>query len=260
MTIIYNWGGGGGVDIIQMHFHLYLQPNKMGLTKLKLASHKRCTYSKKRTLPGLQGTTPAKHIKGLYVFQDQKTTPKRRRKQLFGGFTDDNVEVPLSYSPKTCKSHVRWFISKHRTIPEQHRSKLWRSSGIIGQQCAGGLLAETLPIISKSNIAFRVCVDVVRFLTCADARTFRYQEETLLWWYVMWKFGGERVLRTCGGMKLMGACLETDGRETAISPSAAHINFIVSSTCLHMFSTPALPRFSTWNTTRGGFPTGTELF
>ena len=29
----------------------------------------------------------------------------RTRKQLFGGFTDDNVEVPLSYSPKACKSH-----------------------------------------------------------------------------------------------------------------------------------------------------------
>ena len=59
---------------------------------------------------------------------------------------------------------------------------------------------------------------------------FRYQEETLLWWYVMWKkIGGEGVLRTCGGMKLMGACLETDGRETALSPSAAHINFIVPS-------------------------------
>ena len=27
------------------------------------------------------------------------------RKQLFGGFTDDNVAVPLSYRPKTCKSH-----------------------------------------------------------------------------------------------------------------------------------------------------------
>ena len=34
-----------------------------------------------------------------------KQTPKHTRKQLFGGFTDDNVEVPLSYSPKTCKSH-----------------------------------------------------------------------------------------------------------------------------------------------------------
>ena len=27
----------------------------------------------------------------------------------------------------------------------------------------------------------------------------------------------------------MGACLETDGRETSLSPSAAHINFIVPS-------------------------------
>ena len=45
----------------------------------------------------------------------------------------------------------------------------------------------------------------------------------------MWKFGGERVLRTCGGMKLIRACLETDGRETTLSPSAAHINFIVPS-------------------------------
>ena len=27
----------------------------------------------------------------------------------------------------------------------------------------------------------------------------------------------------------MDACLETDGRETALSPSAAHINFIVPS-------------------------------
>ena len=59
--------------------------------------------------------TSQAHQKCAYVFQDQKTahttliyqkqTPKRRRKQLFGGFTDDNVEVPLSYSPKTCKSH-----------------------------------------------------------------------------------------------------------------------------------------------------------
>ena len=106
-----------------MHFHLYLQPNKMGMTKLKLAAHKRCTYSKKRTLPGLQRTTPAKHIKSLHMSSKtkrqptthssikksstaaRKQTPERRRKQLFGGFTHDNVEVPLSYSPKTCKSH-----------------------------------------------------------------------------------------------------------------------------------------------------------
>ena len=88
-------------------------------------------------------------------------------------------------------------------------------------------ISVTNGLLPLSNIAFRV--DVVRFLTCADDRTFRYQEETLLWWYVMWKIGGERVLRTCGGMQLMGACLETDGRETALSPSAAHINFIVPS-------------------------------
>ena len=77
-------------------------------------------------------------------------------------------------------------------------------------------ISVTNGLLPLSNIAFRVCVDVVRFLTCADARTFRYQEETLLWWYVMWKIGGEGVLRTCEGMKLMGACLETDGRETTL--------------------------------------------
>ena len=61
-------------------------------------------------------------------------------------------------------------------------------------------ISVTNGLLPLSNIAFRVCVDVVRFLTCADARTFRYQEETLLWWYVMWKICGKRVLRTCGGM------------------------------------------------------------
>ena len=46
----------------------------------------------------------------------RKQTPKRTRKQLFGGFTDDNVEVPLSYSPKTCKSHDD---SSANTEPDQ---------------------------------------------------------------------------------------------------------------------------------------------
>ena len=76
---IFNWVGGGGycigIDIIQMHFHLYLQPNKMGLMKLKLASHRRCTYSKKRTLPGLQRTTPAKHIKSFHMSSKAKRQP-----------------------------------------------------------------------------------------------------------------------------------------------------------------------------------------
>ena len=81
------------------------------------------TQTKKRTLPGLQRTTPAKHIISFHMSSKtkrqpkprssikksstaaRKQTPKCRRKQLFGGFTDDNVEVPLSYSPKTCKSH-----------------------------------------------------------------------------------------------------------------------------------------------------------
>ena len=70
-------GGGGciGIDIIQMHLHLYLQPNKIGLMKLKLASHRRCTYSKKRTLPGLQRTTPAKQIKSFHMSSKTKRQP-----------------------------------------------------------------------------------------------------------------------------------------------------------------------------------------
>ena len=117
-------GGGGGVLSWDRH-----HPNAFSLVPSAkqdgslLAAHKRCTYSKKRTLPGLQRTTPAKHIKSFHMPSKTKRQPtphssikksstaarkqttKRRRKQLFGGFTDDNVEVPLSYSPKTCKSH-----------------------------------------------------------------------------------------------------------------------------------------------------------
>ena len=132
--------------------------------------------------------TSQAHEKFSYVFQSvkksskaaRKQTPKRTRKQLFGGFTDDNVEVPLRYSPKTCKSHDDLSAN---TGPEQSNigpnyeeaQELLDSNGLgdflpkLYQALVNGLL-------TLSNIYFRVCVDVVRFLTCTDARTFRYQE------------------------------------------------------------------------------------
>ena len=161
-------GGGGyciGIDIIQMHFHLYLQPNKMGLTKLKLASHRRCTYSKKRTLTGLQRTTPAKHIKSFHMSSQakrqptphssikksstaaRKQTPKRTRKQLFGGFTDDNVEVPLSYSPKTCKSHDD---SSANTEPDQ--SNIDPNYKEVQDLLASNGLADFLPKLHQALV------------------------------------------------------------------------------------------------------------
>ena len=90
------------------------------------------------------------------------------------------MDVPLGYSPKTCKSHDD---SLANTGPEQSNidptyeaaKELLDSNGVgdflpkLYQALVNGLL-------TLSNISFRVCVDVVRFLTCTDARTFRYQE------------------------------------------------------------------------------------
>ena len=155
---IFNWVWGGGVlywdiDIIQMHFHVYLHPNKMGLTKLKLASHKRCTYSKNRTLPGIQRTTPAKHIKSFHVFQDQNTALTTLINKKIIAQENNYLEVLLMIMWKCLSAQNLqepwWFISKHRSRPDRHMSKLWRNPGIIGQQWAGRLLAETVPSISK---------------------------------------------------------------------------------------------------------------
>ena len=148
-----------------MHFHLYLQPSKMGLTKLKLASQKRCTYSKKRTLPGLQRTTPAKRMQSFhlssktkrqptpYLFVKKsskaarKQTPKRTRKQLFGGCTDDNVEVPLRYSPKTFKSHDD---SSANTGPDQ--SNIDPNYGEAQELLASNGLGDFLPKLYQALI------------------------------------------------------------------------------------------------------------
>ena len=88
----------------------------------------------------------------------RKQTPKRTRKQLFGGFTDDNVEVPLSYSPKTCKSHDD---SSANTGPEAQELLDSNGLGDFLPKLYQALVNGLLPL---SNISFRVYVDVVRFL------------------------------------------------------------------------------------------------
>ena len=43
----------------------------------------------------------------------------------------------------------------------------------------------------------------------------------------MGKIAGERVLRTCGGLKFIGPISHSNS--TVLSPSAAHVNFVVPS-------------------------------
>ena len=137
-TYSTGWGGGGyciGIDIIQMHFHLYLQPNKMGLMKLKLASHRRCTYSKKRTLPGLQRTTPAKHIKSFHMSSKAKRQPtphssiknhrRRQENKLLNAEENNYLEVLLMIMLK-CLSVIATKLVRammiHQQIQKQTRA------------------------------------------------------------------------------------------------------------------------------------------
>ena len=84
------------------------------------------------------------------------------------------------------------------------------------------ILSEVLPL---DNVCFRLFVDLINFLSERDARQFRYQKETLVWWFVLFKQHGEQLLRMCGGMKFFGSC--TDEDSTAMKPTSAQINFIV---------------------------------
>ena len=51
------------------------------------------------------------------------------------------------------------------------------------------------------------------------------RRQTLTWWYVLLKQHGEQILRTCGGLKLLGSQIDSD--DHAINPSSAQVNFIV---------------------------------
>ena len=90
------------------------------------------------------------------------------------------MEVPLSYSPKTCKSHDE---SSANTGPEQSNigSNYEEAQELLDSNGLGDFLPKLYQalvngLLPLSKISFRVYVDVVRFLTCTDARTFRYQE------------------------------------------------------------------------------------
>ena len=60
----------------------------------------------------------------------------------------------------------------------------------------------TSGILPLDNICFRLFLHLINFLSTQAARSFRYQEQTLTWWYVLLKQHGEHILRTCGGLKL----------------------------------------------------------
>ena len=55
------------------------------------------------------------------------------------------------------------------------------------------------------------------------AHRYRYQEQTPLWWFVLWEQFGKSILRTCGGLKFMGAVEDSSTLKSYLSK----INFIV---------------------------------
>ena len=61
------------------------------------------------------------------------------------------------------------------------------------------ILSEVLPLNNgPNNVCFRLFVDLINFLSERDARQFRYQNETLVWWFVLFKQHGEQLLRAVG--------------------------------------------------------------
>ena len=64
-------------------------------------------------------------------------------------------------------------------------------------------LGDFLPKL-RSLSAKAQFIDMVNFLSVDDARTFRYQRQTLVWWCMLLKQHDELILITCDGLKFLG--------------------------------------------------------
>ena len=207
-------------------------------TKLKFSRRKPSTYLRKRSTPTLR-STPAKRLKtfapkrshpistvkksskklaNLTELQEpSQTKQKACRKTLFTDKScdfytnnDDNVVADDDYDVDDDEHPglIKQFLDTQTLLEENQ----------LGDFFAKLCTAMTSGALPLDNICFRLFVDLINFLSSRDARCFRYQQETLTWWYVLLKQHGEQILRTCGGLKFLGRTLE---------PSSAQVNFIV---------------------------------
>ena len=182
-------------------------------TKIKLSDRKKCTYATKRKI---QGNKPTK--KRLKTYKPPKShspTTSAEFDDETGKFSDDKDEI------MDCDSNedLQYAIF----MDAQARLEAAGLGDFLSKLC---LLIRS-ESLTFGNICFRLFVDMVNFLSVDDARTFRYQSQTLVWWYVLLKQHGELILRTCGGLKFLG--IMGDESNTQMKPTSAKINFVVPS-------------------------------
>ena len=221
----------------------------MAKTKLKLSCIKRTTYKRKsisdhtpskrlktflpriistlvkrshppsttKTNPG--STTHKSSRKKITVGRtpSKQTAKQRGRRELFSPGPEPEADSDTSDADETLQydSMYNTYVNANIILNENNLN------GFL-DRLTSAIVSEVLPL---DNVCFRLFVDVLHFLSERDSRQFRYQKETLVWWFVLLKQHGEQLLCTYGGMKFLGSC--TDEDSTVMKLTSAQINFIV---------------------------------
>ena len=230
----------------------------MGKQNLKLSRQKRSSYIKKRR----SHTTPSQTLHSclasipqgtpstnLHTYLTPNTTPPKRLLTYFpskrthpaSSLRKYRLKAPEQPTPHTSRECRKTLLTPEKSCDNemQHNdddglqnltNKLKDTRAFLNKNQLGDFLDKlctviTTGILPLDNICFRLFIDLINFFSTQDARSFRYQEQTLTWWYVLLKQHGEQILRTCGGLKFLGSQIDSD--DHALNPSSAQVNFIV---------------------------------
>ena len=210
----------------------------MGKPKLQLSRQKRCSYIKKRR----SHATPSQTLQSCLASIPQgtpKTTPPKRLLKYFPSkpeqatpHTSRECRKTLPTPDKSCDNEMQ--LNDDDGL-QNLTTKLKDTQAFLNKTQLGDFLDKlctvfTTGILPLDNICFRLFLDWINLFSTQDARSFRYQEQTLTWWYVLLKQHGEQILRTCGGLKFLGSQIDSD--DHALNPSSAQVNFIHSAYCI----------------------------